>query len=70
MPFIGKPKSKDPIVSKAEHESQWVAEVYVNRRKVAEHRAANEAAAHSQAVADRSKYPGAEIRMREAPRGK
>jgi hypothetical protein len=70
--FIGKPKPKSPIEQKAEQESQYVAEVYVNRRKVAEHRAATEEQAMSAAKQDRSKYPGARasIVMREAPRSK
>lgn len=72
--FIGKPRNEppDPTVQRAEHESQHVAEVYVNRRKVGEHRAATQAEALSQAEQDKQRYAGARVSvvLREAPRSK
>ena len=74
MPFIGKPKQPNPAQQEAERSSAFVSEVYVNRRKVAEHRGATEEEAMAQAKNTKAKYgkPGVhvEIRSREAPRGK
>jgi hypothetical protein len=72
MPFIGKPHQKSPVEQQAEAKSAHVAEVYVNRRKIAEHRGASEEEALSAARQEKAKYPGAkiEIRMRDAPRSK
>ena len=73
MPFVGKKhEPPNPSEKRAEVESQHVAEIYVNRRKVGEHRGATRQEAISAAEADEKKYPGArvEIRMRTAPRGK
>lgn len=72
MPFVGKPKQVNPAEQKAEQQSQHVAEVYVNRRKVAEHRAATEGEAMSAAQQDKAKYAGARVSivMRDAPRSK
>jgi hypothetical protein len=71
--FIGKPKGPPNSAEKrAETESQHVAEVYVNRRKVGEHRAATEEEALSAARQDKQKYAGARVSivMRDAPRSK
>ena len=73
--FIGKPKQHappNPAEQRAERESQYVAEVYVNRRKVAEHRASTEGEAMQAANADKQKYAGARVStvLREAPRSK
>lgn len=73
MPFIGKPKPPpNPDEKRAEAASVHVAEVYVNRRKVAEHRAATREEAMAQAKADEAKYPGARtsVVLRTAPRSK
>jgi hypothetical protein len=71
--FIGKPKGPpNPQEQQAEKASQFISEVYVNRRKVAEHRAATEEEAYSAAKADKAKYKGARVSIntREAPRSK
>ncbi len=79
--FIGKPKKpKTPgpyepathAEEKAERESRFVAEVYVNRRKVGEHRAPTEEQAHAAAETDKRKYPNSRVSiiLREAPRVK
>lgn len=71
--FIGKPKEPPNLSEqRAEQVSQHVAEVYVNRRKVGEHRAATEDQALSQARQDKAKFPGARVNivLREAPRSK
>jgi hypothetical protein len=71
--FIGHPKEPpNPAEQRAEQVSQHVAEVYVNRRKVGEHRAATEEEALAQARQDKQKYPGARVNivLREAPRSK
>ena len=75
MPFIGKPKQStapNPVEQRAEQQSQHVAEVYVNRRKVGEHRGATRAEVVAAAEADEAKYKGARtnIVLREAPRSK
>jgi hypothetical protein len=71
--FIGKPKQPpNPVEQRAEQQSQHVAEVYVNRRKVGEHRAATRQEAMAAAEQDEAKYPGARtnIVLRTAPRSK
>ena len=71
--FIGKPKEPpNPSEQRAEQVSQHVAEVYVNRRKVGEHRASTEEEALAQARQDKAKFPGARVNivLREAPRSK
>lgn len=73
--FIGKPKQHappNPAEQRAERESQYVAEVYVNRRKISEHRAATESEAIQAAQADKQKYAGARVStvIREVPRSK
>ena len=71
--FVGKPrKPPNPAEQRAEQESQHVAEVYVNRRKVGEHRGSTEAEVLSQAQQDKQKYAGARVSvvLREAPRSK
>lgn len=75
MPFVGKQKQHqppNPAEQRAERESEHVAEVYVNRRKVGEHRAATRQEAMSAAEADENKYAGARVSivMRKAPRSK
>lgn len=73
MPFVGKQKQPpNPDEKRAEQASQHIAEVYVNRRKVAEHRGATEAEVTSAAQADKQKYAGARVSvvLREAPRSK
>ena len=75
MPFVGKPKARpaaNPAEQRAEQQSVHVAEVYVNRRKVAEHRGATEQEVISAANADKAKYKGARVsvNLREAPRSK
>jgi len=73
MPFVGKPKQPpNPAEQKAEQASSHIAEVYVNRRKVGEHRGASEAEVMQAAQADKAKYAGARVSvvLREAPRSK
>jgi len=72
MPFVGKKQPPNPSEERAEKVSQHVAEVYVNRRKVGEHRAATRQEAMAAAEADENKYPGARVSivMRKAPRTK
>jgi hypothetical protein len=74
MPFVGKPKQKaqpSPEEQRAERESLHVAEVYVNRRKVGEHRGATRAEALAAAEAEERKYGAdAKILVRKAPRSK
>ena len=77
MPFVGRPKKtpqymapSNAVEKQAEEKSHYVAEVYVNRRKVGEHRAATEQEAFAAAKQDKQKFPGARVSiiMREAPR--
>jgi hypothetical protein len=75
MPFVGKPKQQtqpNPAEQRAEQQSAHVAEVYVNRRKVGEHRGASQAEVTQAAEADKAKYKGARVSivLREAPRSK
>ena len=74
MPFVGKPRPTPPDNAaeqrQIENETQHIAEVYVNRRKVAEHRASTAQKAHELAEQDKSKYAGQRVSiiLREAPR--
>jgi hypothetical protein len=62
MPFVGKPAGGAETSSSASdrqvEETKYVAQVYVNRRKMWEYRANTESEAFSKASVEQKKYKG------------
>jgi hypothetical protein len=67
MPLVGKPQPS--AGDRAAEETKYVAQVYVNRRKMWEYRANTESEAYSKASAEKKKYKGTNsiIVVRQAP---